>query len=81
MSKLTAEFLEPISARTPFPLTVCHERGDNPQLIVCNKGGSIWQDIGMAEELRDMELPLKAMVSCSQNQGAPRRTLNMKVAA
>lgn len=70
VSQLTTEFLEPFSARTPFPLTICHEWCDNPQLIVCNKGGSIWQDVGMVEEFRDVKLPLKAMVSWSQSRSS-----------
>lgn len=35
----------------------------------------------MAEEFRDMKLPLKTMVSGSQNQGVLKKTLNMKVVA
>lgn len=63
MSQCTTAFLAPFSATTPFPLTILHERCDNPQLIVCSKGGSVWQDVGMVEEFRDMKLPLKAMGS------------------
>lgn len=62
-SQHTTEFLEPLSATTPFPLTIGHERCDDPQLVVCNKGGSVRQDVGMVEEFRDMKLPLQAMVS------------------
>ena len=41
MSELLAEHTEPLSARTPCPLTVRHERRDDPQLVVRNEGGSI----------------------------------------
>lgn len=72
VSELLAERAEPLSARTPCPLTVCHERRDDPQLVVRDEGGSVGQDVGVAEEFRDMEFPLQALVSCSQNQGQQR---------
>ena len=70
MSGLPAERSEPLSAGTPRPLTVHHERRDDPQLVVGNEGGSVGQDVGVAEEFRDVEFPLQALVSRSQNQGA-----------
>ena len=70
MSGLPAERSEPLSAGTPCPLTVRHERRDDPQLVVGNEGGSVGQDVGVAEEFRDVEFPLQALVSRSQNQGA-----------
>lgn len=44
----------------PFPLTIRDEGCDDPQLIVCDEGGLVRQDIGMAEESGDMKLSLEA---------------------
>lgn len=60
---------EPTNRSGSFALTIRHERCDDPQLVVGDEGGSVRHYIGMAEEFRDMKLPLKAMAKLRSQSG------------